>query len=277
MSEHLSSKEFDKRPAMRAAANHLLEHFRPLSCDSVGSVDCVRCSAVATARWLLQLTEQPSHEPCALRDSQPQIIRGVVEQFGQYIVHGTPGHYGWLPEDHELQHNCDAMACGQDHALARFQIERATPPPSASRMAALERALRYWLPDETLIPAGHEAAWNEHVQLIPEHRTVVTKKEIHTVNTGDGRGWDREGAPEQIVAGETRPSELCGKCGQARPCDCQLTGSSFREPVETSAVRGCIHGSDPVTECEVCYPKPHECRDWSLTGEGSCSYCGEAL
>jgi hypothetical protein len=46
---------------------------------------------------------------------------------------------------------------------------------------------------------------------------------------------------------------------------------------ETSAVRGCIHGSDPVTECEVCYPKPHECRDWSLTGEGSCSYCGEAL
>lgn len=94
---------------------------------------------------------QPSHEPCpecaeneqeareanartdkvaeAIRNSMPQVIRGVVEQFGQYIVHGTPGHYGWLPEDHDLQHNCDAMACGQDHALARFPIERASQPP----------------------------------------------------------------------------------------------------------------------------------------------------
>lgn len=34
----------------------------------------------------------------------------------------------------------------------------------------LRIALRYWLPDETMIPAGHEIAWNEHVELIPEHR-----------------------------------------------------------------------------------------------------------
>ena len=36
--------------------------------------------------------------------------------------------------------------------------------------ARLRNALRYWLPDETMIPAGHEVAWNEHVALIPEHR-----------------------------------------------------------------------------------------------------------
>lgn len=37
----------------------------------------------------------------------------------------------------------------------------------------LKNALRYWLPDETMIPAGHEVAWNEHVALIPEHRRSV--------------------------------------------------------------------------------------------------------
>lgn len=42
------------------------------------------------------------------------------------------------------------------------------------RAADLERALRYWMPDETLIPAGHKVAWNEHVGLIPEHRAYVT-------------------------------------------------------------------------------------------------------
>lgn len=35
----------------------------------------------------------------------------------------------------------------------------------------LRIALRYWLPDETMIPKGHEVAWNEHVALIPEHRS----------------------------------------------------------------------------------------------------------
>lgn len=34
----------------------------------------------------------------------------------------------------------------------------------------LRTALRYWFPDETMIPEGHEVAWNEHVTLIPEHR-----------------------------------------------------------------------------------------------------------
>jgi hypothetical protein len=78
----------------------------------------------------------------AIRDSMPQVIRGVVEQFGQYIVHGTPGHYGWLPEDHAMQHNCDAMACGQDHALARFPIERAAQPPE-DVLALLREARPY--------------------------------------------------------------------------------------------------------------------------------------
>ena len=35
----------------------------------------------------------------------------------------------------------------------------------AQRDALLE-ALRYWLPDETMIPAGHEAKWNEAVAAI---------------------------------------------------------------------------------------------------------------
>jgi hypothetical protein len=78
----------------------------------------------------------PTPQPCV--DSQPQIIQGVAEQFGQYIVYGVPGRYGWLPEDHERQHNCDAMACGQDHALARFPIpERAAQPSGAGQIAWL--------------------------------------------------------------------------------------------------------------------------------------------
>lgn len=40
----------------------------------------------------------------------------------------------------------------------------------------LKNALRYWLPDETMIPPGHEVAWNEHVQLIPEHRTTSNQE-----------------------------------------------------------------------------------------------------
>ena len=43
----------------------------------------------------------------------------------------------------------------------------------SARIEKLETALRYWFPDETLIPEGHEVAWNEHVQLIPEHRLTA--------------------------------------------------------------------------------------------------------
>ena len=43
----------------------------------------------------------------------------------------------------------------------------------SARVEKLEAALRYWFPDEILIPEGHEVAWNEHVQLIPEHRLTA--------------------------------------------------------------------------------------------------------
>jgi len=34
------------------------------------------------------------------------------------------------------------------------------------RIAELEKALRYWLPDETLVPTEHAASWAEHVKLL---------------------------------------------------------------------------------------------------------------
>jgi hypothetical protein len=122
MAEHLTSKE----KVSAAVLDSFIDEYQP-GCEMHRMLVELR----DLRRELADTREAYLNQSARLvrADSQPQIIRGVVEQFGQYIVHGTPGHYGWLPEDHELQHNCDAMACGQDHALARFQIERATPPP----------------------------------------------------------------------------------------------------------------------------------------------------
>lgn len=47
------------------------------------------------------------------------------------------------------------------------------------KIERLKTALRYWLPDETMIPEGHEVAWNEHVQLIPEHRDCAVEPGTH--------------------------------------------------------------------------------------------------
>lgn len=57
----------------------------------------------------------------------------------------------------------------------------------------------------------------------PSQETVALQNP--SVNTGDGRGWDRERAPAQSVAGGTRPSELseaCPKCNYTKPCACQV-------------------------------------------------------
>jgi len=35
-----------------------------------------------------------------------------------------------------------------------------------SRIAALEAALRYWMPDETMVPSEHQKAWDEHIKLM---------------------------------------------------------------------------------------------------------------
>lgn len=78
--------------------------------------------------------------------------------------------------DNLLEQNRYEPESSTRHQLAiAMSMLRAAEPPGETRIAALERALRYWLPDETMIPAGHEIAWNEHVQLIPEHRASVTK------------------------------------------------------------------------------------------------------
>jgi hypothetical protein len=134
MSEHLSSNEKVDQEGLRLFAEWLGMNYGKKVFGDHMEHHALRIFSHATS---VIRSRASAHEPCALRDSQPQIIRGVVEQFGQYIVHGTPGHYGWLPEDHELQHNCDAMACGQDHALARFPIERATPLPAADALSLL--------------------------------------------------------------------------------------------------------------------------------------------
>ena len=41
-------------PAKRSAARFLIEYFQPRRCDSDGVSDCVRCNALALARWMLQ-------------------------------------------------------------------------------------------------------------------------------------------------------------------------------------------------------------------------------
>lgn len=32
----------------------------------------------------------------------------------------------------------------------------------------LEGALRYWMPDETMIPPEHKQAWDEHIELLTD-------------------------------------------------------------------------------------------------------------
>lgn len=35
-----------------------------------------------------------------------------------------------------------------------------------ARIAELVRVIRYWIPDETMIPKGHEVAWHEHMDSV---------------------------------------------------------------------------------------------------------------
>lgn len=62
-------------------------------------------------------------------------------------------------------------SCGVCRGAALKAIgDRLRPTPQAEEIRKLRTALRYWLPDETMIPKGHESAWNEHAQLIPEQQ-----------------------------------------------------------------------------------------------------------
>lgn len=69
-------------------------------------------------------------------------------------------------------------SCGPEYNLGDSTHGYVTHEDAKALEAEIERlkiALRYWLPDETMIPEGHEVAWNEHVQLIPEHRDCAVE------------------------------------------------------------------------------------------------------
>lgn len=75
---------------------------------------------------------------------------------------------------------CSSGLCKQLRSVAADEIERLQRELAVNQefhniddvveIRKLRNALRYWLPDEAMIPKGHEVAWNEHVELIPEHR-----------------------------------------------------------------------------------------------------------
>lgn len=54
--------------------------------------------------------------------------------------------------------------------IAELEVARDALMISANkqgdRIQKLKQALRYWIPDETLVEQRHEAAWNEHVKLL---------------------------------------------------------------------------------------------------------------
>lgn len=122
---------------------------------------------------------------------------------------------------------------GPRGALPKGYTECPTQPPPADDMrAALVHAVEVIQTWHNMdVPEKERSGlWDIYWRNAPEMkpiRAALTKNGIHTVNTGDGRGWDREGAPAPDASGETRPSELCAKCHRARPCDCQLAGGSF--------------------------------------------------
>jgi len=75
---------------------------------------------------------------------------------------------------HGLQDRIRALAAELAEAKRQLSLSgSARIAMLSARVEKLETALRYWFPDETLIPEGHEVAWNEHVQLIPEHRLTA--------------------------------------------------------------------------------------------------------
>lgn len=38
-----------------------------------------------------------------------------------------------------------------------------------ARIAELVRVIRYWIPDETMVPPEHKAAWDEHINSIGQY------------------------------------------------------------------------------------------------------------
>lgn len=53
MTDRDLTSNLDLTPAKQRAAQTLIDYFKPLQCDSQGASDCIRCTALALARWML--------------------------------------------------------------------------------------------------------------------------------------------------------------------------------------------------------------------------------
>lgn len=60
--------DLDLVPAKRSAARFLIEYFSPRRCDSDGVAECVRCNALALARWTLRDIELHPGEEWAVEE-----------------------------------------------------------------------------------------------------------------------------------------------------------------------------------------------------------------
>lgn len=108
-------------------------------------------------------------------DFQPMVIAGVAIKGDRSVVVGVPAHYHHLPEDHELQHNCDEMGCTSvEHVLWRgsYQDESEPEPPPPPKDDRLERiktrcAFAEWLLDQAA-QMLEEAKSKSDVEVIAE-------------------------------------------------------------------------------------------------------------
>ena len=55
---------------------------------------------------------------------------------------------------------------GTENAMCALNGEVYLASDVDARIAELEKALRYWMPDETMVPPEHQKAWDEHIRLM---------------------------------------------------------------------------------------------------------------
>jgi hypothetical protein len=73
-----AGKPIDLTPAKKSAAKFLIEYFTPRKCDNPAVGCCVRCSALALARWTLQDIAKPAPESSAPKDAVALLRRCVA-------------------------------------------------------------------------------------------------------------------------------------------------------------------------------------------------------
>ena len=92
-----------------------------------------------------------------MNEARQTPLPDLLDQVPEDIVLGIPGDEPVFP-------SYTHIPIGKHARQAAAELRRLAAV-EAQRDALLE-ALRYWLPDETMIPAGHEAKWNEAVAAI---------------------------------------------------------------------------------------------------------------